>query len=83
MLGRRLYAEIERKGTSQFNNPGIAPDLAEDTLTLVYAPSRKEPKQSQWGLYNGSLTVLEWEHFAPIKPAAICSSCSPGATATV
>jgi adenylate cyclase class 1 len=68
VLGRRLYAAFERKADKvEFINPGIAPDLAEDTLTLVYAPNRKEPKQSQWGLYNGSLTVLEWEHFAPIK----------------
>jgi adenylate cyclase len=35
-------------------NPGIAPDLAEDTLTLV-TPNRKEPGSNQWGLYNGSL----------------------------
>lgn len=68
VLGRRLYAAFERKANKvEFINPGIAPDLAEDTLTLVYAPSRKEPDQSQWGLYNGSLTALEWEHFAPIK----------------
>ena len=33
----------------------------------MHAPNRKEPGQSQWGLYNGSLTALEWEHFAPIK----------------
>nr|WP_180202183.1 class I adenylate cyclase [Pseudomonas sp. SbOxS1]NYU01534.1 class I adenylate cyclase [Pseudomonas sp. SbOxS1] len=68
VLGRRLYAAFERKADKvEFINPGIAPDLAEDTLTLVYAPHRKEPEQSQWGLYNGSLTALEWEHFAPIK----------------
>ncbi|MGF6164518.1 adenylate cyclase class 1 [Pseudomonas sp. 2725] len=68
VLGRRLYAAFERKaGKVEFINPGIAPDLAEDTLTLVHAPNKKEPGQSQWGLYNGSLTALEWEHFAPIK----------------
>jgi len=68
VLGRRLYAAFERKADKvEFINPGIAPDLAEDTLTLVYAPNRKEPDQSQWGLYNGSLTALESEHFAPIK----------------
>ena len=68
VLGRRLYAAFERKADKvEFINPGIAPDLAEDTLTLVYAPNKKEAEQSQWGLYNGSLTVLEWEHFAPIK----------------
>ncbi|NNA70642.1 class I adenylate cyclase [Pseudomonas gessardii] len=68
VLGRRLYAAFERKaGKVEFINPGIAPDLAEDTLTLVHSPNRKEPGQSHWGLYNGSLTALEWEHFAPIK----------------
>jgi len=68
VLGRRLYAAFERKaGKIEFINPGIAPDLAEDTLTLVQSPSKKEPGQSHWGLYNGSLNALEWEHFAPIK----------------
>ncbi len=68
VLGRRLYAAFERKaGKVEFINPGIAPDLAEDTLTLVQSPNRKEPGQHHWGLYNGSLTALEWEHFAPIK----------------
>jgi adenylate cyclase class 1 len=68
VLGRRLYAAFERKADKiEFINPGIAPDLAEDTLTLVQAPNKKESGQSQWGLYNGSLTAHEWEHFAPIK----------------
>ena len=68
VLGRRLYAAFERKaGKIEFINPGIAPDLAEDTLTLVQSPNRKEPGQTHWGLYNGNLTALEWEHFAPIK----------------
>ncbi|MGK9568496.1 class I adenylate cyclase, partial [Salmonella enterica subsp. enterica] len=32
VLGRRLYAAFERKaGKVEFINPGIAPDLAEDT----------------------------------------------------
>lgn len=68
VLGRRLYAAFERKADKvEFINPGIAPDLAEDTLTLVHAPDKKEPGQTQWGLYNGSLAAHEWEHFAPIK----------------
>ncbi|MFJ3368592.1 class I adenylate cyclase [Pseudomonas sp. NPDC086251] len=68
VLGRRLYAAFERKADKvEFINPGIAPDLAEDTLTLVQAPNKKESGQTQWGLYNGSLTAHEWEHFAPIK----------------
>lgn len=68
VLGRRLYAAFERKaGKVEFINPGIAPDLAEDTLTLVQSPSRREPGKSQWGLYNGNLGAHEWEHFSPIK----------------
>ncbi|ROO41756.1 adenylate cyclase [Pseudomonas sp. AF76] len=68
VLGRRLYAAFERKADKvEFINPGIAPDLAEDTLTLVQSPNKKEPGQNQWGLYNGSLNALEWENFAPIK----------------
>lgn len=68
ILGRRLYAAFERKaGKVEFINPGIAPDLAEDTLTLVQAPNRREPGSTCWGLYNGNLNALEWEHFAPFK----------------
>ncbi|MDB5979810.1 MAG: CyaA protein [Pseudomonas sp.] len=68
VLGRRLYAAFERKaGKVEFINPGIAPDLAEDTLTLVQSPNRREPGKTQWGLYNGSLGAQEWEHFSPIK----------------
>jgi adenylate cyclase, class 1 len=68
VLGRRLYAAFERKSNKvEFINPGIAPDLAEDTLTLVFAPNKKETGQTQWGLYNGSLAAHECEHFAPIK----------------
>jgi adenylate cyclase class 1 len=68
VLGRRLYAAFERKaGKVEFVNPGIAPDLAEDTLTLVQSPNKREPGKYQWGLYNGNLGVHEWEAFAPIK----------------
>ncbi|WP_237859746.1 class I adenylate cyclase [Pseudomonas sp. PGPR81] len=68
VLGRRLYAAFERRaGKIEVINPGIAPDLAEDTLTLVQSPNRKEPGSHHWGLYNGNLSVHEWEHFSPIK----------------
>ena len=68
VLGRRLYAAFERRaGKIEVINPGIAPYLAEDTLTLVQAPNRKEPGTHHWGLYNGNLSVHEWEHFSPIK----------------
>ena len=63
-----MYAAFERRaGKVEFINPGVAPDLAEDTLTLVHSPNRKEPGQHHWGLYNGNLGIHEWEHFAPLK----------------
>jgi adenylate cyclase class 1 len=68
VLGRRLYAAFERKaGKVEFINPGIAPDLAEDTLTLVQSPNKREPGKAQWALYNGSLGPQEWLNFSPIK----------------
>lgn len=68
VLGRRLYAAFERKaGKVEFINPGIAPDLAEDTLTLVRHPSPEEPDEHHWALFNGSLGAQEWPDFAPLK----------------
>jgi adenylate cyclase class 1 len=68
VLGRRLYAAFERKaGKVEFINPGIAPDLAEDTLTLVQQPSSETPNEYQWALFSGNLSAQEWPDFAPIK----------------
>ncbi|MGE7990748.1 class I adenylate cyclase [Pseudomonas sp. NPDC089554] len=68
VLGRRLYAAFERRASKiEVINPGIAPDVAEDTVTLVQSPNRKEPGTHHWGLYNGNLGVHEWENFSPIK----------------
>ena len=65
VLGRRLYAAFERRaGKVEFINPGIAPDLGEDTLTLVHAPA---PRGERWALYNGSLGAQEWPDFAPLR----------------
>ncbi|WP_068825127.1 class I adenylate cyclase [Pseudomonas sp. BMS12] len=70
ILGRRLYAAFERKaGKIEFINPGIAPDLAEDTLTLVQSPSPEAHGETQWALYHGSLNGQEWPDFAPLKRA--------------
>jgi adenylate cyclase class 1 len=70
VLGRRLYAAFERKaGKIEFINPGIAPDLAEDTLTLVHSSGAESGGETQWALYNGSLTGQEWPDFAPLKRA--------------
>ncbi|UVE17663.1 class I adenylate cyclase [Pseudomonas sp. LS44] len=68
VLGRRLYAAFERKaGKIEFINPGIAPDLGEDSLTLVHCSQADNPGDSQWALYPGNLTVQEWPNFAPLK----------------
>ena len=70
VLGRRLYAAFERKaGKIEFINPGIAPDIAEDTLTLVQCPSPEAPREHQWALFSGSLNAQEWQDFAPLKRA--------------
>ncbi|MFH7611868.1 class I adenylate cyclase, partial [Pseudomonas syringae pv. tagetis] len=54
LLGRRLYAAFERKaGKGEFINPGIAPDLAEDTLTLVHSPDKRAPGKHQRALFIG------------------------------
>ena len=67
VLGRRLYAAFERKaGKVEFINPGIAPDLAEDNLTLVQVPA-SEDQPAQWALFSGTLNHQEWPNFAPLK----------------
>lgn len=68
ILGRRLYAAFERKASKiEFINPGIAPDLAEDTLTLAQQNSAEDPDESVWALYSGSLTAQEISDFSPLK----------------
>lgn len=68
VLGRRLYAAFERKaGKIEYINPGIAPDLAEDSLTLVHCPVGEHSNETQWALYSGNLNGQEWPDFAPLK----------------
>lgn len=68
ILGRRLYAAFERRaGKVEFINPGIAPDLAEDTLTLVQQTSAENPEETHWALFSGSLGAQDWPDFAPIR----------------
>lgn len=68
VLGRRLYAAFERKaGKVEFINPGIAPDLAEETLTLVHSHTAAGASEGQWALYSGSLGGQEVADFAPLK----------------
>ena len=70
VLGRRLYAAFERKaGKVEFINPGIAPDLAEDTLTLAHNPGPEAPHESQWALYTGSVGAQDLDDFSPLKRA--------------
>ncbi|WP_120994338.1 class I adenylate cyclase [Stutzerimonas urumqiensis] len=66
ILGRRLYAAFERKaGKVEFINPGISPDMAEETLTLVR--TEEAPGEAHWALYQGSLNAREWSDYAPLK----------------
>ncbi|WP_339513835.1 class I adenylate cyclase [Pseudomonas sp. RL_15y_Pfl2_60] len=68
ILGRRLYAAFERKAAKvELINPGIAPDLGEDTITLVHSPSPEAPNEQQWAIFSGSLGAQDWPNFAPIK----------------
>ena len=67
VLGRRLYAAFERKaGKVEYLNPGIAPDLSEDTLTIVQCLDH-ESEQASWGVFRGSLTGQEWRDHSPLK----------------
>ncbi|WXL25552.1 class I adenylate cyclase [Ectopseudomonas mendocina] len=68
ILGRRLYAAFERKsGKIEFINPGIAPDLGEDTLTLAQLPVPEAPKDTTWAFFSGSLGARDLENFAPLR----------------
>jgi adenylate cyclase class 1 len=70
LLGRRLYAAFERKASKvECINPGIAPDLAEDTLTLVHSANPDSPETDHWALYSGTLNHLQWPNFAQLKRA--------------
>lgn len=68
VLGRRLYAAFDRRaGKVERLNPGIAPDLAEHTITLVEVPDRREAGKRLWCLYRGNLGAFEYEHHTPLK----------------
>lgn len=68
VLGRRLYAAIERKaGKIEVVNLGISPDMAEDSLTLVHGYDAAG--DMHWSLYQGQLTAPELSNFAPLKRA--------------
>ncbi|MCP8466889.1 class I adenylate cyclase [Pseudomonas sp. ZM23] len=70
ILGRRLYAAFERKaGKVEFINPGIAPDMAEDILTLAHLPAGEAGKPPYWALFAGNLSLQEMADFAPLRRA--------------
>lgn len=55
VLGRKLYAAFERKaGKIEWINPGIAKNLAEETLTFYYAQGDRDEKPL-WGVTNENL----------------------------
>lgn len=69
LLGRRLYAAFERKaGKVEYLNPGIAPDLSEETVTLVQSVNSAS-EHVDWRVYRGSLAGLEWQDHMPLKRA--------------
>ncbi|WP_426150711.1 class I adenylate cyclase [Pseudomonas sp. DC3000-4b1] len=68
VLGRRLYAAFDRRcGKIEILNPGIAPNLAEDTLTLLQGPNRREPGKRLWYLYRGNHSSTECEQYTPLR----------------
>ncbi|MFW9674563.1 class I adenylate cyclase, partial [Vibrio parahaemolyticus] len=68
VLGRRLYAAIERKaGKVEVVNLGISPDMSEDSLTLVHGYDGAG--DVHWSLYQGQLTAPELPNYAPLKRA--------------
>lgn len=67
VLGRRLYAAFERKADKvEFVNPGIAPNLAEDTLTLVECVAQ-DKSDYYWALYRENVTPHSWRNYMPLK----------------
>ncbi len=66
VLGRRLHAAIERKaGKVEAINLGIAPDLAEHSLTLMQGYDAAD--DVYWALYEGNLNAQQLSNFSPLK----------------
>lgn len=66
VLGRRLHAAIERKaGKIETINLGIAPDLAEHSLTLVQGCDAAD--DISWAIYEGNLNVRQISDTSPLK----------------
>ncbi len=67
VLGRRLYAAFERKADKvEFINPGIATNLAEDTLTLFECVP-EDGCADYWGLFRGAISGRDWQFHTPLK----------------
>ncbi len=65
-LGRKLYAAFERKaGKIELINPGIAPNLLEDELTVL--ETKMQDNRSVWSLYRGKVPPKEAPSWHPLK----------------
>ncbi|HBC57236.1 MAG TPA: adenylate cyclase, partial [Gammaproteobacteria bacterium] len=65
-LGRKLYAAFERKaGKIELINPGIAPNLLEDELTIL--ETKLQGNRSAWSLYRGKVTPNDAPSWHPLK----------------
>jgi adenylate cyclase class 1 len=72
LLGRKLYAAFQRKaGKLDLVNPGIAPDIAEDSLAFHHASAPGEPVGSSgWSLYRHTLVSMEEPLPPPLRRSA-------------
>ncbi len=72
LLGRKLYAAFQRKaGKLDLVNPGIAPDIAEDSLAFRHAGAPGEPPGgSGWLLHPSSSSAADESLPPPLRRAA-------------
>lgn len=76
VLGRRLYAAFERKADKvEFINPGIAPDLAEDTLTLVQSRNKRNRGKPSGACTTAASPRWSGNTSRRSSAAASCSNC--------
>jgi len=69
VLGRKLYAAFERKaGKVEWVNPGIAPKLAEETLTFCQLPGGRD-EQLAWAVIAEQINGRDLERAVPLRRA--------------
>ncbi len=67
LLGRRLYAEFERRaGKVEIINPGISTNLTEERLSFVQV---KEQERDGWLLFRGEYDPGGYSRRSPLKRA--------------